>query len=209
MNIQDFEILTKTRSSHRKFLEDEIPKKDIEKLIELAGTAPSGHNHQPWQFIVVTDEKMKQEIEEVLNNKLEKIKNSLPENFAEKFEKFTFFITHFLTAPVIIFVLGNKQEYISTKVRAAAGKVMPKAANFDMELLDIGAAVQNILLGATAMGYGSCWLTAPINYAQKDLESVLGVEQGYNLLSVVSVGKPTKQRKQAVRKSLDQTLTFK
>ena len=44
-----------TRRSTRKFLDKPVPEDIITQLLEAAMTAPSGHNSQPWHFVVVTD----------------------------------------------------------------------------------------------------------------------------------------------------------
>jgi len=48
----------RTRRSIRNFTGDPIPRQDLETLIDAARLAPSGHNEQPWDFIVVTDRAM-------------------------------------------------------------------------------------------------------------------------------------------------------
>jgi nitroreductase len=45
----------RTRRSIRSFTGAPIPRKDLETIVESARLAPSGHNEQPWEFIVVTD----------------------------------------------------------------------------------------------------------------------------------------------------------
>lgn len=208
MNIQDFENLSRQRCSHRKLLEDAVPDHDIKKIVEIATTAPSGHNNQPWKFIAIKSGEKKKELAMVMEKRINEIKNSVDDKLASKLDKFSFFIMHFKDAPVVLAVLGRKDEYISTKLRDNAGGAMPEPEHFDTELVGIGAAIQNALLAATAMGYGSCWLTAPINYAQKELEQVLELEQGYHLNSLLTIGKPTKHRKQPERKGVDEVLTF-
>ena len=46
----------------------------------------------------------------------------------------------------------------------------------------IGAAVENILLAATEMGYGTCYMTGP-THAKKEIEELIGFEkEGYELM---------------------------
>lgn len=53
-----FDII-KSRRSIRKFSSQMPEKWQLEKVIEAGMWAPSGHNKQPWAFIVVTDEATK------------------------------------------------------------------------------------------------------------------------------------------------------
>ncbi|MEF3255226.1 MAG: nitroreductase family protein [Deferribacterales bacterium] len=51
-----------TRRSIRTFKNDKIEPEKIEKLLSLAMCAPSAGNEQPWHFIIVDDEKIKNDI---------------------------------------------------------------------------------------------------------------------------------------------------
>ncbi len=51
-----------TRRSIRKFKPDQIPKETILKILDVARYAPSTRNAQPWIFIIITDEKVKNEL---------------------------------------------------------------------------------------------------------------------------------------------------
>ena len=52
----------RTRRSCRFFCDDPVPRDLIEKIIEIAHTAPSGANLKPWRFVAVDDPKLKREI---------------------------------------------------------------------------------------------------------------------------------------------------
>ncbi len=47
-----------TRRSIRRFKERGIEDRKIETLLRAAMQAPSGHNHQPWHFIVITERRI-------------------------------------------------------------------------------------------------------------------------------------------------------
>ena len=50
------------RRSIREFSDRPVSHEVIELIVRMAGTAPSGANKQPWQFVVVTDPALKREI---------------------------------------------------------------------------------------------------------------------------------------------------
>lgn len=54
----------KSRHSIRKFSDQEVPKSIIENAISAAGRAPSGANHQPWHFVAISSQNVKQQIRE-------------------------------------------------------------------------------------------------------------------------------------------------
>jgi nitroreductase len=57
------------------------------------------------------------------------------------------------------------------------------------DVQSIGAAIEHLLLAATELGYGSCWLSGPL-IAREDLEQLLGVEAPEQLAALVTVGVP-------------------
>lgn len=58
----DFYNEVKQRRTVRDFSDKKVPKEIIEKCLLAAGTAPSGANLQPWQFVVVSDPLIKKKI---------------------------------------------------------------------------------------------------------------------------------------------------
>jgi nitroreductase len=55
MKTDDFIQFIRERRSHRHFTQDKIPKKDLEKLIDTVRYAPTGHNDQSVEIILVQD----------------------------------------------------------------------------------------------------------------------------------------------------------
>jgi nitroreductase len=53
------------RRSVRRFAKKAIPKETLEILMKSAMAAPSGNNTQPWEFVIVRDPKIKEEISRV------------------------------------------------------------------------------------------------------------------------------------------------
>ena len=59
---QEFFKFLKRRRTVRDFSEKDVPLEVIENCILTAGTAPSGANLQPWQFVAVSDPDIKKKI---------------------------------------------------------------------------------------------------------------------------------------------------
>ena len=58
----DFMNLVMKRRSIRKYKPDQVPKKDIEYVLEAARQAPSWANRQCWRYIIVSDEATRKKI---------------------------------------------------------------------------------------------------------------------------------------------------
>jgi nitroreductase len=55
----------KGRRSVRSFKQNRIPKRALNQILEAAVLAPSAGNRQPWEFILVTKQELKQELVKV------------------------------------------------------------------------------------------------------------------------------------------------
>ena len=55
----------RTRRSIRKYGKKPVPEELVEKILEAGRWAPSANNAQPWNFIVVRDEKTRREVARV------------------------------------------------------------------------------------------------------------------------------------------------
>lgn len=56
-----YEVI-KTRRSIRSYKPDPIPEDKLRRVLEAVRLAPSGNNRQPWKFILVKDEKLKEQL---------------------------------------------------------------------------------------------------------------------------------------------------
>ena len=61
---QGFYAEIRTRHTVREFAPRPVPRDIIEHCLLAAGTAPSGANHQPWHFCVITDAARKRRVRE-------------------------------------------------------------------------------------------------------------------------------------------------
>jgi len=79
--------------------------------------------------------------------------------------------------------------------------VMDPTSEFWVE--DGSAAIANILLAATALGYGSCWLQGSTKPHEAVLKDLLDIPGHLNLLSLVSIGVPAKWPEAKNKKPLE------
>ena len=75
-----------------------------------------------------------------------------------------------------------------------------------IDSLSIGAAIQNMLLAATELGYGTLWI-ANTFYAYQELAQYLGING--QLISAVIVGVPDETPNPRPRKSFDEVVEFR
>ena len=104
------------------------------------------------------------------------------------------------------FIVITEREMINTlkvasewmdKAGAIIAVVMDPTSRWWLE--DGSAAIENILLASTALGYGSCWLEGYTLRREEEFKAVLGVPGEKRLLTLIPIGVPaewpTKQKK--------------
>jgi iodotyrosine deiodinase len=103
--------LMKSRRSIRNYKKEPVPLEDLYKIMEAGRCAPSGANLQPWIYILVTDNKLKEEIRKEAEGVERDFHKRAPSQLKKWFKKQK--ITpekSFLTeAPALIVVAGLRK----------------------------------------------------------------------------------------------------
>lgn len=200
----DFKKAAEERRSTRKFKSTNIPKDDIKEIIRIGTLAPSAHNTQNWFFKVVYNRE--------INNRASKTVLAKIDSIADKYEVkeslkgWRFYSSFFNNAPVVIYVFhrpakGFLEDLVGEKMDSH--EIAKVGANPGVQ--SVAAAIQNILLAATSMGYGGCWMTAP-NIAAREIERILGVAEEWKLAAVIPVGVPLEVSQARPRKPLSEIM---
>ncbi|MDR1495631.1 MAG: nitroreductase family protein [Clostridiales Family XIII bacterium] len=256
----EFSELIKKRQSVRHYKTGDVPDEVLLKLVEAARAAPSGKNMQNWHFVIIKRKELIEKIARAILQRNEEISSSMesrgagadeaettdafqvtgtalsPDGFRKFVKNFTLFIAD---APALIVVMG--QTYLPSGYREleAAGAddaTLKKHAYLASPgMQSLGAAVEHLMLKATDLGYGGCWITSA-NYAAELIEDIVVREAGfpYRLLrdseknghelliggnnssfkdgwfmaSLVSIGIPEDGVKSPGRKPIEQIMTF-
>ena len=103
----------KIRRTTRHFSDETVPKRLIELAIECANTAPSGAHLQPWTFVVISNQEMKQRIREAAEEEeLKTYGERMPEAWAELLRPLgvDHVKEHITTAPWIVVVFKHNKR---------------------------------------------------------------------------------------------------
>lgn len=129
------------RRSVRSFLQQQIDDSDLETILQAGRYAPSGGNRQLTTFLAVQNADILDELAklaeaefakmEVTEDMYQSLKNSVLHS------KKGGYVFHY-HAPTLI-ILANKKGY-------------------DNAMADCAAAMENIMIAATSLGIGSCWI---------------------------------------------------
>ncbi|PWH12042.1 MAG: nitroreductase family protein [Anaerolineae bacterium] len=149
----------RTRRSIRKFTSAAVPKADLETIVDAGRLAATGHNEQPWDFIVITEPTT--------------IMQFLP------------------AAPWII------------QAAAVIAVVLDPKSRWWVE--DGAAAIQNMLIASTALGYGACWIQGDVIPREEHFKTLLNIPDEKRLMALIPIGVPA-ERPEREKKPLTQVI---
>ncbi|WP_291651126.1 nitroreductase family protein [Clostridium sp.] len=201
------------RKSIREFKDIPVNREDILEIIKAGTYAPSPKHQQNWHFVVLQNKEVIDEVANIVTKSHERI-GQLAKNekdFKRHMSVINYY-TCFKNAPVVILVYGSEYKMIEYKIlkeNNAPKEVLDVLLSPQSAAQGIGAAVENILLAATEMGYGTCYMTGP-THAKSEIESLINFnKEGYELMSMVALGVPEENTpKQPPRKPLEEVITF-
>ena len=88
---------------------------------------------------------------------------------------------------------------------------IPGYADVYFNVQDYSAAIENILLAITALGYASCWIEGQITKsaeAQEKIAKILGIPGDYTIVGYLPFGVPEKDGKRPAYKAFSERAWF-
>lgn len=179
-----------TRTSIREFTDDPVDMEDIRAIIRLAGMAPSINNYQPWKYYIITKKDLLSKMAMAITDEIAGMPESSTRMAKHLKNQAAWYSTFFHAAPMLIALAGHPFETDLDRGVSIPTDELDKMRNYP-DLQSAGASIQNLLLAATSMGYGTCWMTGPL-YARARLQGLLNIEEPWKLISFVAIGRPRK-----------------
>jgi len=177
--MKTFDELVAERRSIRSFRDEPVAREDLMAICETARLAPSACNSQTWRFIAVSERRV---IERICREAMQPvIRNSW-----------------LSTAPLLI--VGCSQmdlvaNYIGTKV-----------TGIDYYQIDLGIAMEHMVLKAADLGLGTCWIGW---FKEKKVKEILEIPDKIRVSAMLAVGRPACDPvKRKSRKPIHEILFF-
>lgn len=149
------------RVSCRAYLPDPVPQALLLQILEAARLAPSACNQQPWRFGILRDPGARRRVVE------EGFLPGIKMNWA-------------LDAPVHV-VIGMETSFITHRLAASVSGVA-------YPWVDIGIAGEHLVLAATELGLGTCWIGW---IRPRVLGRIVGWPRSIKPVAVITVGYPS------------------
>ncbi|SNT26343.1 Nitroreductase [Anaerovirgula multivorans] len=169
------------RRSVRKYVDKPIEEEKITELMESARLAPSGHNTQPWHFIIVKSQGTKEKLAELSHNQ-----------------------KWMLAAPIFIVCVADIRSRIKEDVELFLGENSPHQ-ELKQIIRDTSIAIEHIVLEAESLGLSTCWVAW---FTQEDIRPVLNIPSDKYVVAILTLGYGKKSPQARPRKKLDEIVHY-
>jgi nitroreductase len=168
-----FDVVLRQRAC-RDFTDAPVPDGEVERILDAATHAPSGENTQPWVFVVVRDDVVRAQVVALTQRVWSMARGEAMSRLDARLgaEVDTGFQSGFGGAPVLVVVGADTTTGVHP--RAVPSSIFP--------------AVQNLLLAANALGYGSA-LTTLTAAAGDELRAIVELPDHIIPVAVVPIGR--------------------
>ncbi len=211
MNITELAELMKSRRSVRSWRNKPVAEDLLLQAIELATYAPNGGNQQNWRFYLITNKSVISSIAGAVQSSADYFA-SWPEvsQMGEMTTRMLQRSSFFREAPAAIAVVSSQYQSPMDQIMASREINDPRAAQMrrwrniaDTRIQSVSSAIAYLLLVLHQMGLGAVWMTGPMQ-AKGDIEKILKVPPGMDLIAFIPVGYPAENPPLKERKAVQE-----
>jgi nitroreductase len=155
-----FDEILANRKSVRSFDAKPVSREDLMAICEAARLAPSACNSQTWRFIAVTDP---DHIKRICREAMRPV---IPNRWLAE-------------APLLI-VGCSQLDLIANRIGASV-------TGIEYYRIDLGIAMEHMVLKATELGLGSCWIGW---FSAANVKRILNIPKRIKVSAMLAVGYP-------------------
>lgn len=191
--------IIENRRSIRSFTDNKISIDILNRIISAGLYAPSPKNRQPWSYIAITDKKMICEIASQMYNQAKELSDLKKErkDIIQSFDTFKV-----IKQCSVLLLVCYKNDTIIVHDDGVDWNMSARDIEA-LELMAIGASVENMLLRAQELGISSLWC-GDVLYAYETLKRY----SSYPVVSAICFGYSDDQPSKPKRKEINEVCTM-
>jgi nitroreductase len=191
MRAVEFRDVVHARRSVRDFRPEPVSPEGLRRVIEAARLAPSSSNEQPWRFYVASGEK-RRELGRIIAQATIHLSEYMDVLGPRGYEAAARWYSSLGSAPTLVAVTAQTSD----------DSLVARNRH-----ISVGAAIENLLLAVVNEGWAACNITYS-HWVEDELATALGLPDGWEILTVVAIGKPGEDEPKAQERRADDTVWF-
>lgn len=164
-----------TRRDVRTFLSDPVPEETIMKLLNAAHHGPSVGFMQPWNFILISTDKVKERLAWAADKERRALAIHYEDTRQDEFLNLK--IEGIKQAPITICVTCDPTR--------GGSHVLGRNSIPETDIMSVACAIQNMWLAACAEGLAMGWVSF---YKKNDVRDILGIPPHIDPVALLSIG---------------------
>jgi len=168
----------------------------LDALVEAAALAPAPHHSRPWRWCVIDTPEGKAALADGMGARWRVDLEADGVDEARIDELVETSRVKLTSAPALLLGCLTWEGLDRYPDQAR------QRAEWGMAVLSLGAAVENLMLAASALGLGSCWVAAPI-FCPDEARTALGLDPTWSPQALVLVGHPAPSYRPPARPAVD------
>ena len=171
------------RRTVRRFTDEPVDSGAVRRAVAAAATAPAPHHTTPWRFVLLESPEVRTRLLDAMlaawNQDLRELDGWSEERVATRVRRGDVLRNApYLVVPCL--VMDGSHDYPDAR-RAAAER--------EMFVVALGAAVQNLLVTLSGEGLGSAWVSSTM-FCRDTVREVLELPPGWDPMGAVAIGRP-------------------
>lgn len=202
--------IMRSRRSVRQFKDKPVARETLREIIEIAITAPSASNNQPWRFFVIDEPALIENLAQCVERRVHQIASKVDAEFEPNFSRYGDYFVRFRHAPAVIIPLYKKMQMLSNML----GGDLPESTlnniavmEFNSGIVSTSLAIQNLLLYAHASGLGASCMTGPL-VAMDEIREIIAAPPQWHIACFIPIGYSAENAVPQSRKPVDNVLRF-
>lgn len=185
-----------SRRSLRRFAPGAVPMELLREAVAAACGAPAPHHTRPWRFVAIMTAEAK-----------ERLATAMGERWRQDLE------ADAVPGDQIHALLARSRQRLSEAPALVLACLVDEGlrhwpdqrrqtAEWQMAVQSTGAALQNLMLAAHALGLASYWISAPL-FCPETIQEVLGLPAAFHPQALIALGRPAPDAQPGQRPPLD------
>ncbi len=183
------------RKSIRAFSPKAVTDDLVKKILDIAYTSPYVSGRKNWGIHVVKDQGVISHMADAVKRQVARLSHAVRKDFQKAFLSYSRNFIAFESAPVVLIPNYRISPHLTALIATPDSSI--ERLELENFIKSISAVSTLILLAATSLGLGSCYMTGPL-IAENELATLLNLKKDRRIGALIPIGYEANDTKRGV-----------